>query len=113
MSTAHEASDRAADPRQEQMDAAEQLARLVSGNNDEQFILVFQTLVNVLDGFESQPAAGGANHARSVLLRAAEPMIAMGRRGLGVAGLAPVPQEVSIFSDPVFIENAKKLIPDR
>jgi hypothetical protein len=101
------------DPRQEEMDAAEQLARIVSGSDDEQFILVFQTLVNVLDGFVSQPAEGGADHARSVLLRTAEPMVTRGRRGLGVAGGAAKPQEISIFSDPVFIENAKKLIPNR
>src|SRR5688500_6629918 len=101
------------DPRQEEMDAAEQLARIVSGSDDEQLILVFQTLVNVLDGFVSQPAEGGADHARSVLLRTAEPMVTRGRRGLGVAGGAAKPQEISIFSDPVFIENAKKLIPSR
>lgn len=113
MATTHETSQRAADPRQDQVDAAEHLARLVSGKDDEQFLLVFQTLVNVLDGFESKPKADGAGHARSVLRQAAEPMMAAGRRGLGVAAAAPVPQEVSIFSDPVFIKNAKKLIPDR
>jgi hypothetical protein len=101
------------DPRQEEMDAAEHLARVVSGSNDEQFILVFQTLVNVLDGFVAQPTVGGDDHARSVLLRTAEPMVTRGRRGLGVAGGATKPQELSIFSDPVFIENAKKLIPNR
>jgi secreted trypsin-like serine protease len=115
MSSTHANSRRAAvDPFQEQIDAAEHLARVVSGNNDEQFILVFQTLVNVLeDGFVSQSAVEGVDLARAVLHRTAEPLVMRGRRGLGAAGRAPEPEKFSIFSDPVFIENAKKLIPSR
>jgi secreted trypsin-like serine protease len=103
----------AEDPLQEQMDTTERLARLVCGDNDPQFILVFQSLANVLDGFASQPAVESANQARSILRQTAEPMVARGRRGLGMAGEEAAPQEISIFSDPVFLENAKQLIPDR
>ncbi len=114
MSTARTARRNAGeDPLQEQMDTTERLARLVCGDNDPQFILVFQSLVNVLDGFVSQPAVDSANQARSILARTAEPMVTQGRRGLAAAEGVARPQEFSILSDPVFIDNAKKLIPDR
>lgn len=104
---------KAADPRQEQMDETARLARLVAGDDDQRFILVFQSLVNVLDGFVSQELPSEA-HARSVLMKTAEPMVAQGRRGLRAgAAPAPAPQVHSLFADPVFIENSKKLIPDR
>ncbi len=99
----------AADPLQKQMDAAERLARVVAGEDDEQFMLVFQSLVNVLDGFTARPAAESASQARSILRRAAEPAGTTGRRGLGAAAQP----DFSIFSDPVFLANAKTLIPDR
>jgi len=102
----------AEDPLQDQMDATEQLARLVAGDDDQRFILVFHSLVNVLDSLVTQQGGTGVDEARAILLRTAEPMVAKGRRGLGSAS-APGPQADSIFSDPVFIKNAMKLIPDR
>lgn len=102
----------AEDPLQEQMDAAESLARLVAGDDDRRFVLVFQSLVNVLDSFVTEEGGTGVDQARAILLRTAEPMVAQGRQGLGSAS-APGPQPDSIYSDPVFIKNAMKLIPDR
>jgi secreted trypsin-like serine protease len=95
------------------MDAAERLARLVAGGDDSQFILVFQSLVNVLDSVESRPDAERADQARTILQRTAAPMVERGMRGLVSAGGAEAARELSIFADPVFLENAKKMIPDR
>jgi hypothetical protein len=103
----------AQDPLQEQMDATERLARLVAGDDDRQFILVFQSLANVLDGFVSQDPEERPAHARSVLLRTAEPMITRGHRGLVAADGAAAGLDLSIFADKTFLENAKKMIPDR
>jgi len=64
-------SGSAADPLQEQMDSSEQLARLVAGQDDQRFLLVFHSLVNLLDGFAARPGESGISHARSVLLRSA------------------------------------------
>jgi hypothetical protein len=106
-------SGAAEDPAQDQMDATANLARLVAGDDDRTYILVFQSLVNVLDGFVSQPQVTTADQARRVLLHNAEPMVTRGRRGLRATSAATVPQEASIFTDPVFIENARELIPKR
>lgn len=101
------------DPFQEQMDAAERLARLVSGDDDRRFIFLFQSLVNVLDSFAAHPGNGGADQARLILARTADPPAARGRKALRAADRAPGQPTDSIYTDPVFIENAKKLIPHR
>jgi secreted trypsin-like serine protease len=103
----------AEDPAQDQMDAAANLARLVAGDDDRKYIIIFQSLVNVLDGFVTQSAVTTADQARRVLLHNAEPMVTRGRRGLRATSAATVPQDASIFTDPVFIENARELIPKR
>jgi hypothetical protein len=105
----------AADPLQAHMDAADRLARLVAQDDDERFMLVFQSLVNVVDSFVARPTPNGGEQARSILLRMAEPMTTRGRRGLiAVAPAAPaLPQSQSIFTDPVFQANSKKMIRDR
>src|SRR5215210_7744946 len=100
----------AADPLQAQMDAAERLARLVAQDDDQRFILVFHSLINVLDNFIAQPRDRSVDQARSILLRTAEPMVTRGRRGLRAGGGAPALDDASIFADPVFLENAKKMI---
>jgi hypothetical protein len=104
----------AVDPLQGQMDAAEHLARLTAGDDDERFLLVFQSLVNVIDGFRALPREDQERHARSILAQNA----ALGRprtRSAGRAAIAPpaVAMADSVFSDPVFLANARKLIPDR
>ncbi len=104
----------AADPLQEQLDTAEQLARLMVGEDDERFILVFQSLVNVMDGFRGRPADEQRAQARSVLLQSAKPHVAPARSARRTALARPTgPPADSIYSDPVFLENAKRLIKDR
>src|SRR6266508_4002743 len=107
-----------ADPLQEQMVATERLARLVVGDDDERFALVFASLVNLIDGFEARPAEEQLLHARSILMRSAEPYLARDlARGKparrAAVGIAPGPPVDSVFSDPVFLENVKTLIADR
>jgi hypothetical protein len=109
-------ADQAADPLQEQLDAAEELARLVVGEDDERFVLVFQSLVNVVDGFHAQPADKQREQARSVLRESAKPHLAPSRSGrrMSLTRAAPAgPPADSLYSDPVFLENAKSLIRDR
>ncbi len=109
-------ADHAADPLQEQVDAAEHLARLMVGDDDERFVLVFQSLINVVDGFHAQPADKQREQARSVLRQSAKPHLAPARSGrrLSLARSTPAgPAADSLYSDPVFLENAKSMIRDR
>jgi hypothetical protein len=112
--TATETEGPATDPLQEHTDAIERLARLTVGDDDERFVLVFQSLVNLLDGFLARPEEQQRQYARSVLMRSAEPHItggAPGRRA-AVQVEAAAPRD-SVFSDPVFLENMKELIRNR
>lgn len=105
-----------ADPLQEQVDAAEQLARLMAGDDDERFLLVFQSLINVVDGFSAQPADKQREQARAVLRQSAKPHLAPTRSGrrLSFARSTPTgPPAGSLYADPVFLENSKRLIKDR
>jgi trypsin len=105
----------AADPLQEHMDAAERLARVVAGDDDERFILVFQAFASLVDELVSRPESELTDQARAVLLRSAVPHVrargAAGRRA--AVAVAPTPGADSVFTDPVFLENARKLIPAR
>ncbi|MGH9277597.1 MAG: S1 family peptidase [Acidimicrobiales bacterium] len=100
------------DPLQDQMDAAALLARSVAGEDDQQFVLVFHSLVNVIDRFRSQRDAREIESARSVLALTAEPMTTQGRRGLAMAPTATGPLSDSIYADPVYLQNAMAMIPD-
>jgi Trypsin len=109
-------NDQAADPLQEKTDAAERLARLVVGDDDQRFVLVFQSLVNLVDGFLARPEREQLLHARSVLMRSAERHVTRttpARRSAVGGASSPGSPADSVFSDPVFLENAKKLITDR
>ena len=106
-------TDHAADPLQEQLDAAEHLARLMVGEDDERFILVFQSLINVVDGFHARPAEEQRAQARSVLLQTAKPHVAPTRARRMALTRPTGPPADSLYSDPVFLENAKRLIKDR
>ena len=107
-------AEHVADPLQEQLDAAEHLARLMVGDDDERFMLVFQSLVNVMDGFRSSPAEGQRDHARSILGQSAKPHLSPKRSGRRRTLAPPIgPSGDSIYADPVYLENAKRLIVDR
>jgi trypsin len=107
-------AEHVADPLQEQLDAAEHLARLMVGDDDERFMLVFQSLVNVMDGFRASPAEGQRDHARSILGQSAKPHLSPKRSGRRRTLAPPTgPPADSIYADPVYLENAKRLIVDR
>jgi trypsin len=106
----------AADPLQEQMDAAERLARLMVGEDDERFLLVFESLVNVMDGFRVSEGDAQRGHARGVLIQNAKPHLSRTRSALRTAPSPPPPSTApgdSIYSDPVFLENARRMISNR
>jgi hypothetical protein len=104
----------AADPMQQHMDLAEQLARLTAGGDEQRSMLVFSALVNLLDGFARREAAEGIRHARSVLLRGTEPLGSRLRSSRRSAISAPSATAAdSVYSDPVFLANARALISDR
>lgn len=107
-----------ADPLYDYTEAAERLARLIAGDDDQRFVLVFHSLINLMDGFMARPGEEGADHARSLLVQSAEPHVASSRSGrraaVGTSGPIPTaPADFSIYSDPVFLENARKLVEDR
>jgi hypothetical protein len=106
---------KAADPLQEQLDTAEQLARQMTGDDEERFLLVFQALVNVMDGFRARPGDEQRSHARSVLLQNARPHTrARATRSLPRAPTPPAGAPAgSIYADPVFLANARRLIAER
>lgn len=106
----HEQPD---DPLQEQLDAAEHLARLVVGDDDESFVLVFQSIVNVMEGFRARPG-DARTQARSVLRESAKPHVAPERtRRRKVLKPTTGARADSIYADPIYLENAKLLIKDR
>jgi len=115
MTTTH-IGETAADPLQEQMDAAERLARLMAGEDDERFLLAFESLVNVMDGVRASQPEDPRGHVRSVLVQNARPHLTRTRSTLRAAPTPPpaaASTGASIYSDPVFLENAKRLISDR
>jgi len=103
-----------ADPMQQHMELAEQLAQLTAGGDEQQSMLVFSALVNLLDGFTRREAAESLRHARSVLMRGTEPLGTRARssRRSAVSAAAIAPAD-SVYSDPVFLANARALIDDR
>jgi hypothetical protein len=104
----------AIDPLQEQMEAAEHLARLMVGEDDERFLLVYHALINVMDGFRARPGDEQRAHARSVLLQSAKPHVSPARSARRAAVTRPTgPPADSIYADPVFLQNAKRLISSR
>jgi secreted trypsin-like serine protease len=108
------AASQATDPLQEHVEALERVARLTVGDDDERFVLVFQSLVNLLDGFLARQGEEQRLYARSLLMRSAEPHVTRAMPGRRAAiGLAPGPPADSVLADPVFLENSKRLITDR
>jgi Trypsin len=99
----------AADPLQEHMDAVERLAGLIAGDDDQRFLLVFQSLANLVDGFLTSSGDAAVEHARSLLLRSAERHLARAPRGPRAAA-SPTATAGSVFADPVFLHNSRKLI---
>jgi secreted trypsin-like serine protease len=99
----------AADPLREHMDLVARLADMVAGEDQQRFMLVFESLANQVDGFLARPGDEGLRRGRSLLLQPAGPRPAQARS----AGVAPAGD--SVLTDPVFLKNARTLIrsPDR
>lgn len=94
----------------EQIDAIERLAWMIADDDDQRFVLVFDSLLNMVEGFVARGGEEGVEYARSTLRRTADPHIATGRLGLRSTAGPFGPQTDSIYIDPVFIANAKELI---
>jgi secreted trypsin-like serine protease len=101
------------DPLRQQLDAVERLADVVADGDDQRFVVAFQALTNLAEALRERPGEDSMKLARSVLVRAAEPHIARARvsRAVG-APRARAEASDSIFTDPVFLANARRLIPD-
>lgn len=104
----------AADPLQNHVEAVEQLARLIAGPDEARFNLVFQALLNQVDGFLTRPGSDGVDHARSMLRQTAEPYLAGSRQRGRTRRAAPSALGVdSLQTDPVYLQNSRKLIASR
>jgi secreted trypsin-like serine protease len=67
-----------------------------------------------MDGFRARPPEEQHEQARSVLEQSAKPHLSPKRSGRRRAQARPTgPPADSVYSDPVFLENAKRLIVDR
>jgi hypothetical protein len=102
--------DTGADPLQEHRELAERLATLIAAGDEQRSLLVFDAVMNLADGFLTRPGEDGVSHARSVLTRGtAAPRTRSTRR----AFVESAPPEDSLYSDPVFLANARRLIGNR
>ncbi|MDA0182952.1 serine protease [Solirubrobacter phytolaccae] len=105
----------AADPLRPELDAIEQLADLLAGDDDARFVVVFQALTNFSTGIRERPEEEAVKLARSVMVRSAEPHLARARATRSAAvGVPRTRAETSdsIYSDPVFLANARRMIGD-
>ncbi|MEU4746948.1 serine protease, partial [Actinosynnema sp. NPDC023658] len=89
------------------MDAVENLARLVAGDDEQRFVLVYHAFANQVDGFLHGDGTDSYRLARSLLRRGVSPLT---RSAVG-AGAAP-PAD-SIYTDPVYLANTRAVVVDR
>jgi secreted trypsin-like serine protease len=113
MTTTHQDTEGAADPMQEHVDAVERLARLIAGDDEQRFMLVFQALANQVDDFVTRSGDSGVQHARSVLMRTAEPHLTRSKRRRRAAVETVAPPAEGLYTDPVYLQNSRKLIKSR
>jgi secreted trypsin-like serine protease len=95
------------------LDAVETLARLVARDDDQEFVLVFQSLVNVVDPYLTRPEGTGMEQARAILERTADALVTRGQTGLRQIPPALQGDARSVYDDPTYIENAVELITNR
>ncbi|MER5266011.1 serine protease [Actinosynnema sp. NPDC002837] len=89
---------------QDPMAAVAQLARLVAGEDEQRFVLVYHALANQVDGFVNGDRAEGYRLARSLLRRGVSPLTR--------SAVAAEPPSDSIFTDPVYLANMRALVDD-
>jgi secreted trypsin-like serine protease len=103
-----------ADPLLEHRELADRLSHLIAPDDQRRSLLAFTALMNLVDRFTREVDDGAEREARTLLMR-----------GLGLSAVAPtrstraaaapampVPPADSVFSDPVFLENARKVFRD-
>jgi len=104
----------AADPLHEHMDVVARLADMIAGDDQQRFMLVFESLANQVDGFLTRSGDEAVRHARSLLLQTAEPHLARARSARRPDLTSrQAPASDSLLTDLVFLKNARKLIRDR
>ena len=75
----------AADPLREHMELVARLAGLVAGEDQQRFMLAFESLANQVDGFLAAPGNEGPRRGRSLGLQPAGPAQARARARPGGA----------------------------
>jgi hypothetical protein len=99
----------AADPLQEHRQLAERLARLIAEDDEQRSVLAFGALMNLVDGFVGRSGDDGPRYVRSVLMRGAAPPQTRTRSSRRLDASA-APAEDSVYSDPVYLANAHRLM---
>ncbi|GAB2967168.1 S1 family peptidase [Saccharothrix stipae] len=96
-------TDRPQDP----MAAVENLARMIAGDDEQRFVLVYHAFANQVDGFLTGDGAESYRLARSLLRRGVSPLT---RSAVGAGAQAPTD---SIYTDPVYLANMRAVVADR
>src|SRR5262249_26076766 len=103
----------AADPVQEQSELAQRLGKLAAPDDEPLAMLATAAVLNLLDGFARRAGAEAAQHAAAILVRGVTPpSVARSARSAAV-GSKPGLATESVYSDPVFLANARTLTGDR
>jgi secreted trypsin-like serine protease len=84
----------------------EDLARAIAGDDEQRYMIVFHALANQVATFVAGDVHENYRQARSVLRRASSPLT---RSAVGAAGDLPPD---SLYSDMVYLANARKLVKD-
>lgn len=97
----------AADPLQAHMDAVENLARMIAGEDEQREMVVFHALANQVAGFVSGTGDDNYRLARAMLRRGSSPLTR------SVVGPGVEIAADSLYADPVYLANSRALIRDR
>jgi hypothetical protein len=104
------ASDDVLDPMQERVNAAQRLATIVAGDDDARFIRTVHAVLNAIDAPELQ--AGAARSAGRPPAAAGGRRRAAPRPDAAAAPSSAIPAD-SVFSDPVYLANARWVLSRR
>ena len=105
----------AADPLREHMDAVAHLAGLIAGDDQQRFMLAFESLANQVDALVAGPTGTGLRRGRSLFLQPSGPRAVRARQAEPPSSALAAPPDDSVLTDAVFLRNARMLIrsPDR
>ncbi|TQM85602.1 trypsin [Saccharothrix saharensis] len=90
---------------QDPMAVVAHLARVIAGDDEQRFALVYHAFANQVDGFLTGDGADGYRLARSLLRRGVSPLT---RSAVGTEQPAD-----SIYTDPVYLANMRAVVADR